>query len=116
MLMAEDTGIDTSEIEKRLLRWTLRWRELAGLVFAWLALATSLHASTLSTPAVDAYNVRLGTETFAALYKFTTNTALVETAEAATNMGMQRHFGSKRRDASLQCDQLDHFGAELPFL
>jgi hypothetical protein len=44
-------------------------------------------AATLSDPAVDAYNVRVGTETFAALYKFTTNSALVETAQAITNLG-----------------------------
>ncbi len=44
-------------------------------------------AGTLSEPQVDSYNVRVGTETFAALYKFTTNTALVETAQAITNMG-----------------------------
>jgi hypothetical protein len=31
--------------------------------------------------------MRVGTETFAGLYKFTTNTLLVETAEAMTNMG-----------------------------
>jgi hypothetical protein len=41
----------------------------------------------LSDPAVDAYNVRVSTETFAGLYKFTTNTLLVETAEAITNFG-----------------------------
>ena len=44
-------------------------------------------AGTLSDPAVDAYNVRIGTETFAALYKFTSQSALVETAQAITNMG-----------------------------
>ncbi len=44
-------------------------------------------AGTLSNPQVDAYNVRVGTETFAGLYQFTTNTLLVETAEAMTNMG-----------------------------
>ena len=42
---------------------------------------------TLSDPQVDSYNVRVGTETFAALYKFTANSALVETAQAITNMG-----------------------------
>ncbi|MDE3066326.1 MAG: DUF2341 domain-containing protein [Verrucomicrobiota bacterium] len=46
-----------------------------------------LQAATLSDPQVDAYNVRVGTETFAGLYKFTTNTLLVETAEAITNLG-----------------------------
>lgn len=44
-------------------------------------------ASSLSLPQVDSYNVRVGTETFAPLYQFTTNTPLVETAEAITNLG-----------------------------
>ena len=43
--------------------------------------------STLSDPQIDAYNVHVGTETFAGLYKFTTNTLLVETAQAITNLG-----------------------------
>jgi hypothetical protein len=54
---------------------------------AWLAAAVVLRAGTLSNPAVDAYDMRVGTETFAGLYRFTTNTLLVETAEAMTNMG-----------------------------
>ncbi len=41
----------------------------------------------LSDPQVDGYNVRVGTETFAGLYHFTSNTLLVETAQAITNMG-----------------------------
>src|SRR5665213_1886784 len=54
----------------------------------WLMLAAlGATGGTLSDPQVDSYNVRVGTETFAALYKFTTNTALVETAQAITNMG-----------------------------
>jgi hypothetical protein len=60
---------------------------MAALVTACLAAVTALHAGTLSNPAVDSYNVRVGTETFAGLYTFTTNTLLVETAEAMTNMG-----------------------------
>jgi hypothetical protein len=44
-------------------------------------------AGTLTDPAVDAYNVRVGTQTFAGLYQFTTNTLLLETAQAITNMG-----------------------------
>ena len=44
-------------------------------------------AVPLSDPQVDAYNVRVGTETFAGLYHFTTNTLLVETAQAITNLG-----------------------------
>src|SRR5215469_6270782 len=57
------------------------------LVGAFLAIAVSVSAATLSDPAVDAYNVRVGTETFAGMYQFTTNTLLVETADAITNMG-----------------------------
>ncbi|HEY3863941.1 MAG TPA: DUF2341 domain-containing protein [Verrucomicrobiae bacterium] len=62
-------------------------RRLAALLIAWLAAVAGLRAGTLSIPAVDSYNVRVGTETFSGLYKFTTNTLLVETAEAITNMG-----------------------------
>jgi len=56
----------------------------------FLLLAVGLfpaHSAPLSSPAVDSYDVRVGTETFAGLYKFTTNTLLVETAQAMTNMG-----------------------------
>ncbi len=70
-----------------LLRYAIRRREWAALLTAWLAAATALEAGPLSNPAVDAFNVRVGTETFSGLYKFTTNTLLVETAEAMTNMG-----------------------------
>lgn len=58
----------------------------AGLIFGSV-LANKTAAATLSDPQVDAYDMRIGTETFAPLYKFTTNTALVETAQAMTNMG-----------------------------
>ncbi len=44
-------------------------------------------ATTLSDPAVDSYNVRIGTQTFAGLYQFTTNTLLVETAQAINALG-----------------------------
>ncbi len=44
-------------------------------------------AAPLSNPAVDAYNVRVGTQTFNGLYHFTTNTLLVETAQAIQSMG-----------------------------
>jgi len=57
------------------------------LLIAALAAAGNLVAAPLSDPQVDAYNVRVGTETFAGLYKFTTNTLLVETAQAITNLG-----------------------------
>jgi hypothetical protein len=57
------------------------------ILLALIATCGGSFASTLSDPQVDAYNVRVGTETFFAMYQFTTNTALVETAEAMTNMG-----------------------------
>jgi hypothetical protein len=58
------------------------------LLLALLASVTAATAATLSNPQVNAYNVRVGTETFAGMYgPFTTNTLLVETAEAMTNMG-----------------------------
>src|ERR1051325_8922669 len=54
-----------------------------------LLLATARLASgaTLSDPEVDKYNVRVGTQTFAGVYKFTTNTLLVESANAIHDMG-----------------------------
>jgi len=52
-----------------------------------LGVAGSLGAATLSDPQVDAYNMRIGTQTFAGLYQFTTNTLLVETAQAILGMG-----------------------------
>jgi hypothetical protein len=62
-------------------------RKLTIFLLAFLTGAVIVRGGTLSNPAVDSYNVRVGTETFAGLYKFTTNTLLVETAEAMTNMG-----------------------------
>ena len=50
-------------------------------------LAGRAPGASLSDPAVDAYNVRAGTQTFAGLYQFTTNTLLVETAKAIGEMG-----------------------------
>jgi hypothetical protein len=58
-----------------------------GFLGVLLAPFQPLFAGSLSNPAVDAYNVRVGTQTFAGLYQFTTNTLLVETAQAITNMG-----------------------------
>jgi len=52
-----------------------------------LVFVVSSVAAPLSDPAVDAYNARIGTQTFAGVYKFTTNTLLVETAQAITNLG-----------------------------
>src|SRR6266581_3219548 len=40
----------------------------------------------LSDPSIDSYNVRLGAQTFSGLYQFTTNTLLVETANAIHDM------------------------------
>ncbi|HXI72393.1 MAG TPA: DUF2341 domain-containing protein [Verrucomicrobiae bacterium] len=60
---------------------------LFAAIIVFAAAQSLLSAATLSDPAVDAYNVRVGTETFAAMYKFSTNSALVETAQAITNLG-----------------------------
>ena len=57
------------------------------ILVALIATCGFSSAVTLSDPQVDAYNVRNGTETFAAMYQFTSDTVLVETAEAITNMG-----------------------------
>jgi len=60
---------------------------MATAVFVWLGAAGLALAATLSDPDVDGYNVRVGTQTFAGLYQFTTNTLLVETAEAIRDLG-----------------------------
>src|SRR5690242_17227201 len=60
---------------------------LIAALLLYLPFSRCAHAGTLSDPQVDAYNVHIGTETFAGMYQFTTNTLLVETAEAITNMG-----------------------------
>jgi hypothetical protein len=52
-----------------------------------LAIVRLASGATLSVPEVDQYNVRIGTQTFAGLYQFTTNTLLVETAQAMQGMG-----------------------------
>src|SRR5258706_418043 len=52
-----------------------------------LVFSAALSAALMSDPAADAYNVRVGSQTFAGLYKFSTNTLLVETAEAIRDMG-----------------------------
>jgi hypothetical protein len=59
-----------------------------SFVLAWL-LACGLPAAgaPLSDPAVDEFNLRVGTQTFAGRYQFTTNTLLVETAMAIQEMG-----------------------------
>src|ERR1043165_3002857 len=62
----------------------LRLLLVAGL---GLSGASLLQAATLSDPEIDPYNVRVGTQTFAGLYQFTTNTLLVETATAIQGLG-----------------------------
>jgi len=57
------------------------------IVFTLLATRSHLPAANLSNPQVDAFDCRVGTETFAGMYKFTANTLLVETAQAITNFG-----------------------------
>ena len=61
-------------------------RRLPALA-ALLAAGLGALAAPLSDRAVDDYNMRVGTQTFAGLYKFSTNTLLVETAQAITNLG-----------------------------
>lgn len=61
-----------------------RW--VTAALFIFLTLGTA-RAANLSNAQVDTYNCRIGTETFAGMYKFTGNTLLVETAQAITNMG-----------------------------
>ena len=48
---------------------------------------TNVAAAALVEPAVDGFNIRVGTQTFAGRYQFTTNSLLVETAEAIRGMG-----------------------------
>ena len=62
-------------------------RSLGTVILSLLTMIETVSAANLSDPQVNAYNMRVGTETFAALYKFTTNTAFVETAQAITNLG-----------------------------
>ncbi len=54
---------------------------------ALFALVTSGLAAPLTDPAVDSFNIHIGTQTFGPKYHFTTNTVLVETAEAIREMG-----------------------------
>jgi Concanavalin A-like lectin/glucanases superfamily/Domain of unknown function (DUF2341) len=59
----------------------------AAALLVTVAVTATIRAAPLSDPQVDSYNMRVGTQTFAGLYKFTTNTLLVETAQAITNLG-----------------------------
>jgi hypothetical protein len=56
-------------------------------VLLLLAVTLPAKSAPLSDPSVDNYNVHVGTQTFAGLYRFTTNTLLVETAQAIQNLG-----------------------------
>ncbi|HEV2437018.1 MAG TPA: DUF2341 domain-containing protein [Verrucomicrobiae bacterium] len=67
-------------------QFIFRWGRTALFLLIVLGMGIS-RAANLSNPQVDAYNCRIGTETFAGMYKFTGNTLLVETAQAITNMG-----------------------------
>lgn len=62
-------------------------RTLRVCLLPLLWFATRSAGAPLSDPAVDAYNARLATQTFAGLYQFTTNTLLVETAQAIRGLG-----------------------------
>jgi hypothetical protein len=63
-------------------------------VFLWLLCCCAFapapdQAATLSDPAVDAFDTRVGTQTFSGLYQFTTNNLLIETAQAILGMGSE---------------------------
>jgi hypothetical protein len=63
------------------------FRVPVGVAIFCVVAFVRIHAAMLSDPEVDAYNVRVGTQTFAGLYQFTTNTLLVETADAIRVLG-----------------------------
>jgi hypothetical protein len=65
---------------------TLGRRVFFGILFLISTMLTS-SAATLSDSSVDAYNARIGTQTFDPQYHFTTNTELVETANVMNGMG-----------------------------
>ena len=65
----------------------LRCPAVHVLLLSLALVERSVTAVTLSDEEVDRFNVRVGTQTFGPLYHFTTNTTLVETAEAIRDMG-----------------------------
>jgi hypothetical protein len=67
--------------------WSLVFGVFVAVAF--LSSRASLAASTLSDPAVDSYNTRVGTQTFSGLYQFTTNNLLIETAQGIHDMGSE---------------------------
>jgi hypothetical protein len=64
-------------------------RTFLGLVACLMAAnaLAQIQGDALLDPRADAYNIRLGTQTFGPKYRLTTNTVLVETAEAIRGMG-----------------------------
>src|SRR4051794_37037508 len=58
-----------------------------GILVAMCAFRLCAAAASLADPEVDAYNVRLGSQTFGPRYQFTAGTKLVETADALRDMG-----------------------------
>ncbi|MEY2429738.1 MAG: hypothetical protein QOJ40_2623, partial [Verrucomicrobiota bacterium] len=72
-------------------RWScvLLNRAIVALAI-WLYTAHQpVPAAILSDPAADAYNTRVGTQTFSGLYQFTTSNLLIETAQAIRGMGSE---------------------------
>ena len=72
--------------------WAFPRRRCSGVLLLLPLVASFLDGvpsfgGVLSDPAVDAYNLHLGTQTFAGRYQFTTNSLLVETAEAIRELG-----------------------------
>lgn len=63
------------------------FRSLVLLPLACLSVLAQPQGDILSDPRADAYNIRIGTQTFGPKYHLTTNTVLVETAEAIRDMG-----------------------------
>jgi len=59
----------------------------SGIFVALCAFRLCAAAASLVDPEVDAYNVRLGSQTFGPRYQFSTGTKLVETADALRDMG-----------------------------
>lgn len=75
---------------------------VTALLVLILFTPASLPGASLSDPAVDAFNVRVGTQTFAGRYQFSTNSLLVETAEAIRELGSDIIKFSHGRDYTAQ--------------
>jgi hypothetical protein len=74
---------------------------LAGLLIVYVT-DFPCPAASLSNPQVDRYNVHVGTQTFAGLYQFTTNSLLVETAQAIRALGSDVIKGYLGKEIPLQ--------------